>query len=415
MDRPVIIVGSGHAGARAAETLRKGGWDGTITVIGAEGIPPYERPAVSKAMLFGANGRPRYLWPTDAPSSGIEMIAARVAAIDRAARQVVLANGRRLGYEHLVLATGARPREVAGIGATSDRIFYLRTAQDAERLRPRLAPGSRLLVVGAGLIGLEVAAGAATAGLEVTVVEMAPRALGRAVPDVVAAEVAALHRARGVHLRFGVNLQGVHADGEKITATFGDNGTQSFDVALMAGGVLPRTELAESAGLAIDNGIVTDAHLATSDPHVFAAGDVASFLHPLFGVRLRLESQQNGDDQGRYVARRILGETSPFSATPWFWSDQFDRVLQVAGVPGLGARAVERPIEGGRATFHLDPDGRLLGAAAFGPQASVAREIGAARRLIAQGATLTAELAANPAVDLREALRPLASHLARVL
>jgi 3-phenylpropionate/trans-cinnamate dioxygenase ferredoxin reductase subunit len=408
VERRVVIIGAGHAGARTAETLRRGGWNDKIAMISAEGMLPYERPAVSKSMLFGADGELRPLWPTDRSNLEIKTIHACATAIDRAAREVALADGARLRYSHLVIATGARPRKLAGVDWPGHRVFTLRTADDARRLRPHLEAGARLLIVGAGLIGLEVAAGACVLGLDVTVVEMAPRALVRAVPERIASEVAALHVERGVGLRLGVGVRNVRAHDDHIVAEFTDGTVETFDLALVAAGVVPRTDLAEAAGLSVDNGIVTNAHLATDDPLIFAVGDCTNFDHSLLGVRLRLESQQNAEEQGRYVARHLLGETSPFSAVPWFWSDQYDRVLQIAGIPALGVRVVEREIPGGRGSLHLDAAGRLVGAAAFGPPPAVAREIGATRRLIAQRAELNAEIIASPALDLREALRSMA-------
>jgi 3-phenylpropionate/trans-cinnamate dioxygenase ferredoxin reductase subunit len=402
----VVIVGAGHAAARAAEGLRKGGWTGRIVVIGSEGVQPYERPPVSKSLLFSADAAPRALWLSGAEGLDVEFVNGRALAIDRGERTVALRGGVQHRYTHLVLATGARPRQLARDSVTLERVFHLRTTDDAARLRPMLRRGAKLLVIGAGLIGLEVASGAAAAGLDVRVFEMAPRALGRAVPEAVAGDVLAAHAARGVDIRTGVAVSGVRDADDGVVVTCTDGSSDRFDLVLVAAGVTPRTELAAAAGLAVDNGVVTDATLATDDPHIFAVGDVANFPHALFGVRVRLESQQNADEQGRHVARRILGDATPFSAVPWFWSDQFDATLQVAGVPALGGTIVERPVEGGRCSLHLDPTGRLVGAAAFGPAGAVGREIGAARRLIAQRAVVPAEIAADARVDLREALRP---------
>jgi 3-phenylpropionate/trans-cinnamate dioxygenase ferredoxin reductase subunit len=403
-DASVVIVGAGHAGARAAEALRRGGWKNAIVMIGAEGRDPYERPPVSKTLLFGEAAAPHPLWVGGAESLDITLVAGRITAIDRARREVLLAGGARHRYAHLVLATGSRPRRLPEEVVASERVFCLRTADDAARLRPLMQRGARLLVVGAGLIGLEVAAGARSAGLEVCVVEMAPRALGRAVPEMVARDVLAHHAARGVEIRTGASIASVRENAGDAAVAFADGTRGRFDIVLVAAGVLPRTELASAAGLPVDNGIVTDATLATSDPHVFAAGDVANFPHGLFERRLRLESQQNADDHGRHVARRILGNAASFEAVPWFWSDQFDATLQVAGIPDAGVLAVERRLEEGRCTLHLAANGRLVGAAAFGPAANVGREIGAARRLIAQRAVVSPERAANPQIDLREAL-----------
>ncbi len=400
-DRSVVIVGTGHAGVRAAEALRKGGWAGPVVLVGEEAGHPYQRPPVSKALLFGTEPPAPLLVAPD----GIELrTGVAVAAIERDAHRLVFADGRHLPYDHLVLATGSEPRRLSFAGDAAERVFTLRRAADAHALRPLLQAGRRLLVIGGGLIGLEVAAGAAGLGLDVTVLEAAPALLSRAVPASVAAAVVDLHRQHGVAIHAGTSVASLARQGDAILAQLSDGSSLTADLVLVAAGAAPRTQLAAAAGLPVDNGIVADHGLLTTDPDISVIGDVSQFIHPLFGTRLRLESQQNAEDHGRYLARRLLGDAAPYAAVPWFWSDQFDQVLQIAGVPGLGSLAATRPLSGGLATFHPDPAGKLVGVAAFGPPDIVAREIGAARRLIARRATPDVRHLGDPTVDLRKLL-----------
>lgn len=400
----VVVLGTGHAGVRAAESLRKAGWEGAITIVGEENGAPYQRPPVSKALLFAPNGGGDLALGTASfAEQDIQFLPGRrVEAIERQSRRIVFADGTRLGYDRLILAPGSRPRRLEFGDALPPNVFYLRSADDARALRPQLVPGRRLVVVGGGLIGLEAAAGAAVAGLDVTVLEAMPQLLSRAVPTPIATRVADLHHRHGVAIRTGVSISGLAAGRGGISVSLDDGSTLRCDLVLVSAGALPRTELAERAGLEIGNGILTDDGLSTSDPHIYAAGDVCNFPHPLFGTRMRLESQQNAEDQGRYLGGRIMGNPAPFAAVPWFWSDQFENTLQVAGVPGLGSTSVVRPLaQDGACSFHLASTGQMVGAAAFGRPDLVSREIGLARRLIGKRASPPSEAIANPSENLR--------------
>jgi 3-phenylpropionate/trans-cinnamate dioxygenase ferredoxin reductase component len=400
----VVVLGTGHAGVRAAEALRKAGWDGAITIVGEEADPPYQRPPVSKALLFGpsaaTNAEPL---GGDLAGQKIELhLGRRVEAIERPQRRLILSDGTRFGYDRLVLAPGSAPRQLDFGGDVPPNLFHLRSAADARALRPHLTAAKRLLVIGGGLIGLEVAAGAATAGLDVTVLEAAPKLLSRAVPEMIADRVVELHRRRGVTIRAQCSVRGFTTTAEGISAILNDGMALPCDLVLVCAGAVPRIGLAQRAGLDTGNGILTDAGLLTSDPAIYAAGDVCNFPHPLFGVRLRLESQQNAEDQGRYLGKRIMGDPAPFAAVPWFWSDQFDSVLQIASMPGLGSQSVARPLpDDGICSFHLNAAGQLVGAAAFGSPELVSREIGLARRLIGKRASPAPEILANAREDLR--------------
>jgi 3-phenylpropionate/trans-cinnamate dioxygenase ferredoxin reductase subunit len=408
-DPGIVIIGAGEAGTRAALTLRERQYAGPITLIGTESHPPYERPPLSKTAQVAVES------PLPALIGGADTLAElaidyrpgmTVTGIDRAARVVALQDGTQLPYTRLLLATGARPRTLAVPGADADTVLYLRTFGDALALRSRLAHGIRLAVIGGGFIGLEVAASALERGCTVTVVEVAPRILGRAVPAEVAAQVAAHHRAAGVTIFEGIPLAAIERRGAGCAVILGDGQTLDADAIIVGIGAIPETGLAETAGLAIENGIRVDGRLATDDPAIFAAGDCCSFPHPVFGGRrLRLEAWRNAQDQGRHVAGSMLGDTAEFSAVPWFWSDQHGYTLQIAGLPDEGDQTIKRDIAGMPFLFHLKA-GRLVGASAFGPLAKVARDIRLAEMLIEAEASPDPAALADAGVKLKSLLQP---------
>ncbi|MCZ8105071.1 MAG: FAD-dependent oxidoreductase [Burkholderiales bacterium] len=392
----VVIVGAGHAGWRTAQTLRAGGWPGEITLIGEESGSPYDRTSVSKAILF-QHAEPKPLGPTDFSY----LPGQRVRHIDRAARQVIIGGTPPVGYDHLVLATGARPRHL-GLGECALRgVFSLRSATDAAALRRSLEPGARLVIVGGGLIGLEVAAGAVRAGLDVTVLEATPRIMARVLPEAISAALADEHSREGIRILFNVAPVCISCDND-LAVTLSSGVKLVADIVLVAIGVTPNSELAVGAGLDVSNGVVVDATLATPDPTVSAIGDVAYAQHPLFGVPLRLESQQAAEEHGSYVARRLMGRGSDFRGVPWAWSDQYDKVVQIAGVPALASQVVLRDFEDeGLVACHLADDGRLLAATGFGNPKLIAQEIGSAKRLIARSISLEVGALSNPSRALR--------------
>jgi 3-phenylpropionate/trans-cinnamate dioxygenase ferredoxin reductase component len=399
----MVIVGAGEAGARAATALREEGWDGPITLVGSEVHPPYERPPLSKAALL-AEVEPVATTVLDcdrAVALGIDLIlGTEVTAIDRAALAVVLADGRTLPYSRLLLATGARPRRLTLPGHR--QALYLRRFDDALALRPLLRPGTRLAVIGGGFIGLELAAAAVARGCAVTLVEAQPRILMRGVPAEIAAVIAARHRAAGTDLRAGIGIDRIEpgsvvlADGSRIAA----------DAVIAGIGAVPETALAEAAGLAVDNGIAVDATLATADPAIFAAGDCAACAHPLYaGRRIRLEAWRNAQDQGALAARNMLGRGEAIRAVPWFWSDQYELTLQIAGLTDEGRTMVARDLgDGAQLLFHLAADGRLVAASGVGLLGKIAREIRLAEMLIAQRAAPDPDALASPAVKLKTLL-----------
>lgn len=385
----VVVAGAGQAAVQLAASLRQGGFKGRIVLIGAEAGLPYQRPPLSKAYLLGQMQEPALALRPESfyAAQAIDCRAGvAVTAIDRAARLVTLSDGSQLGYGQLVLATGARNRSLPG-GALA-----LRTLDDARHLRGALGTAKSTIIVGAGFIGLEFAAVAAARGLEVTVLEAGPRALGRGVSAEMAHEIVKRHLAWGTRFRFGVGVEAVHPTG--VTLRGGE--TLEADLVLVAIGVVPNAEIAAAAGLAVDGGIVVDAELRTSDPHIHAIGDCARF--PLGGAMLRLESVQNAADQARCVADTLLGKPADYAKVPWFWSDQGNVKLQIAGLAAGYDRAVLRREGEGMSVFCFAGP-RLVAVESLNRPA----EHMAARMLLARPNGLTPEMAQDPAVDLRQA------------
>jgi 3-phenylpropionate/trans-cinnamate dioxygenase ferredoxin reductase subunit len=397
---PMVIVGAGECGARAALTLRESGWAGDIVLLGNEPGLPYERPPLSKP---GADGVTRRTI-ADAErlhDAAIDFRPGRaVAAVKPAQRMLVLDDDLELPYDKLLLATGARPRALACPGAEAALTF--RTHADATALHAKATNARHAVLAGAGLIGMELAATLRGAGLEVTVVESGPRALGRAVLPSLARRLVDRHRAQGVEILLGTGIECIA--GRRLTLT--DGSTREADIVLAAIGVVPETALAEAAGLAVDNGIVVDERLATSDPHIFAAGDCARAPSRFAPGPVRLESWRNAQDQGAHAARAMLGAAEPYDAVPWFWSDQYELGLQVAGLPDPARACVSRRVSPeAEILFQLGDDGRLLCASGLGPGTSVARDIRLAEMLIARGARPRAETLQDPSINLKTLLR----------
>jgi 3-phenylpropionate/trans-cinnamate dioxygenase ferredoxin reductase subunit len=330
----VVVVGAGQAGASVVAKLRAEGFAGAITLIGAEKVPPYQRPPLSKAYLLGDMAQERlYLRPAEfyADQDIALRLDTRVVAIDPAARAITMSGEATLAYDHLVLTTGAHPRTLpAAIGGMLDGLYAMRDLADADALAPELVADRRVLIVGGGYIGLEAAAVAAKRGLRVTLVEMAERILQRVAAPQTSDYFRVLHQSHGVTIREGVGLDRLLGDDRVTGARLTDGTEVAVDLAIVGAGITPATILADSAGLHVDNGITTDSHGRTSDPHIWAAGDCASCLH--HGTRIRLESVGNAIDQAEAVALNIMGRDLPYLPKPWFWSDQYDCKLQIAGL-----------------------------------------------------------------------------------
>ena len=378
-----MIIGAGQAGLSAAEALRKRGYEGPVTLIGEEPAPPYQRPPLSKTYLSGELPAER-LWlkpETYFDAAAITLrTGVRAAALDRAARCVVLSDGQSIAYDHVIIATGGAARRLTLPGADLPGVHVLRSLAEADALSDALTGASRLAIIGAGYIGLEVAASARKRGLEVSVLEAADRPMARTASPLLGGWFGALHRGYGVDLRVSTGVAAItgaqRADGVRLA----DGERVEADLVLIAAGLVPGTALAEAAGLACADGILVDKHARTSDPDIFAIGDVARFDSALYGRSIRLESVQNAIEQGRAAAAAICGAPAPYDPVPWFWSDQYAIKLQIAGLIEGADQMVRRgdPEEGAFALFHLK-DSVLIACEAV----NAAPEFMAAQRMIA--------------------------------
>ena len=334
----VIIAGAGQAGLQVAVSLRAGGYEGRIVLVGEEPRLPYQRPPLSKAYLKADAGLDTLLLRPEAfyEANRIEThLGIRVSSIDRGARGVALSDGSTLSYSHLVLATGARNRIPPIPGRTRPNVHALRDAGEAERLRAALVEGARLVVVGGGFIGLEVAASARGRGLAVSVLEGAERLMGRVVSPALSAFFLDAHRAMGTEVRLGASVSAIEGESEDGPATgvrLAGGEILAADLVLLATGVAPNDEIAAASGLSTSAGIRVDGFMTTDDSAIFAIGDCAVFESPFADGPVRLESVQNAIDQAKCVATRILGGTTPYRSVPWFWSDQGSFKLQIVGI-----------------------------------------------------------------------------------
>lgn len=348
----IVIVGAGQAGAALAAKARALGYGGAITLIGEEASAPYQRPPLSKSYLLGEIGAER-LWlraPSFYDENNITLRLGQVVdSVDAGAKTVSVA-GEILAYDDLVLTTGATPRRLpAAIGGDLDGVYTVRNLADVDGMRAQFVAGRSVVIIGGGYIGLEAAAVARKLGLTVTVIEMAPRILARVAAPETAAYIVALHRAHGVTLLENAALSRILGETRAKGVRLQDGREMDADFIIAGVGVTPNTQLAEKAGLTLDNGIATDAFGRTSDPHIWAAGDCASF--PYQGGRIRLESVGNAIDQGEIIAANILGAGQPYAARPWFWSDQYDLKLQIAGLNTGYDSVVTRGPDDGATSF----------------------------------------------------------------
>lgn len=401
MHEGVVIVGAGQGGFQAAASLRDEGHSGPVTLIGEEPGIPYQRPPLSKGFLLGKTTaqqlelRPAAFYA----ERGIELLAGeRVMAIDRAARTVRLASGAMRAYAHLVLATGARPRMPRIPGVDLAGVQALRTGADARGLLQRLGAARRLVVVGAGFIGLEVAVVARELGLEVDVLEFAERAMLRSVSAPVAAYLTDALVKRGVRFHFSTGAEAFGGEQGQVRTVLTNRGnTLAADLVVVGAGVEPDDLLAREAGLRVQGGIVVDATLLTSDPAISAIGDCARFPAPYSAQPQRLESVQNAVDQARCVAARLAGKTAPYDKVPWFWSDQGENRLQIAGVAEAADEAVLRgDVAGSKFSVLRLRGGRLAAVESI----NSAADHMAARKLLAARVTLTREQAADTSFKL---------------
>ncbi|MEQ8254536.1 MAG: FAD-dependent oxidoreductase [Roseovarius confluentis] len=397
----IVVVGAGQAGSSLVAKLRTLGYDGKVTLIGEEHAPPYQRPPLSKKYLLGEMELERlYLRPESFYSENmIDLrLDAAVTAIDRTDK-VVVAGGQAVPYEHLVLTTGSVPRRLPpAIGGALEGVYVVRDLRDVDSMGPEFREGAKVLIVGGGYIGLEAAAVAASKGLQVTLVEMADRILQRVAAKETSDYFRALHRSHGVDIREGVGLERLTGEGRVSGAVLNDGTELEADFVIVGVGITPATALAEAAGVEVENGIKVDAQGRTSDPSIWAAGDCASF--PYRGERLRLESVPNAIDMAECVAENIMGAGKTYVPQPWFWSDQYDVKLQIAGLNVGYDRVVTRDSEGGISFWYYAGDTLLAVDAA-----NDARAYMVGKRLIDNGKTADPAVVADPGADLKALLK----------
>lgn len=403
----IVILGAGQAGAQVASELRKLGYQGRLTLVGDESHVPYRRPPLSKGYLGGGLS-PRELYvtpPEKLQQADIEFIGNLSAEhIDREHKEVILADGRRLPYHKLAITTGSRPRPLTLDGADRPNVFMLRNITDIERIRQLAVPGARMVIIGGGFIGLEIAAAAIQLGLRVTLLEALPRILARVTMPGVSTFFEQAHREAGVDLRIGAQVTALVGEERVNEAHLSTGDPIPADLVVAGIGVIPNTELAASAGLVVDNGILVDEYAQTSDPDIVAAGDCTNHPSKYLGRRIRLESVPNAMEQARVAAGTLLGKRIPYHSTPWFWSEQYDLKLQMVGISvgfdDFVVRGDPTDLSKRSFTVFYFKDGRLLAVDAV----NRSQEFMLAKKLVADGARLDRDALADESISLKELL-----------
>ncbi|MCH8197873.1 MAG: FAD-dependent oxidoreductase [Proteobacteria bacterium] len=404
-DRTFVIAGAGHAGGRAAEAMRSAEFDGRIVLIGEENYPPYERPPLSKELLRNDDGVERtFLNPAEFyAGKGIEhRPGTRVEGIEAAAHRLRLGDGETLDYDKLLLTTGGRVRRLTLPGAELDGVHYLRGIDDSLAIRKTLVRDASIVIIGGGFIGLEVAASARARGCAVSVIEMQDALLGRVADPEIGRLLADVHGAHGVEVLTGVGVERIEGEDRVRRVVCSGGAALDADAVVVGIGIIPNADLAEEAGLEVDNGIVVDVFGQTSDPDIHAAGDVANHPNPILGHRVRLESWQNAQNQGVAVARNMCGLRAPYAEVPWFWSDQFDINLQMAGAPESWDRLVWRgdPASNRFIVFYMNGD-VVVAVNAF----NLGREVRIAKFLIERKTPVADADLADEGIKLRDLAR----------
>jgi 3-phenylpropionate/trans-cinnamate dioxygenase ferredoxin reductase component len=397
----MVIVGGGMAAARACINLRANDYEGRITMVSEEALLPYDRPPLSKASIVDADAYAPVLLIDDSIVASLKVdvrLNKTVTAINRAEKSISLNDGSKISYEKLLLATGAKPRKLNCPGG--EHALTLRDHSDTVLLREKFQPGKNIVVIGGGFIGLELASSATKRGCNVTLIEAQSRILMRGVPEAISKIVHDRHVAHGVTMIIGTGIshltaQAVHLiDGREIKA----------DTIIAGIGASPETKLAADAGLTIENGIACNAHMQTSDADIYASGDCASFI--LGDRRIRLEAWRSAQEQAATAAANMLGQNKTHNNVPWFWSDQYDLSLQIAGQADLGPVTITRvPSEGALVLFHMAEDGAIKGASGIGIGNAIGRDIKVAEMLIAKGAKPAAEILADSTQPLKALLK----------
>lgn len=402
MSKRVVIAGAGHAAGQVVTSLLQHKFDGQIVLVGDEPYLPYQRPPLSKKFLAGEMAAERlYVKPaTFYENAGVEIhLETTITAIDRDAKRLLVADGEDVVYDKLVLALGSRVRRLPVDGAELKRVYYLRSIADVENIRGKMEPGRRLVIIGAGYIGLEVAAVAQQAGLDVTVVEMADRVMSRVVSPEISDFYQIEHANRGVRLRLSTGVAALSGKKRVKAVTTSEGEDLPADLVVIGVGIQPNTELATAAALEVDNGIVVDDHCMTSDPDIFAVGDCTSHPNAIYGRQLRLESVHNALEQAKTAAANICGADVAYSQVPWFWSDQYDLKLQIAGLSDGYDDVVIRgkPAERAFSCLYLR-EGRLIAVDAI----NAPRDFVQSKALIADRATIDLGKLTDPDIALKE-------------
>jgi 3-phenylpropionate/trans-cinnamate dioxygenase ferredoxin reductase subunit len=400
MSEKIVIIGAGQAAIQAVQSLHAEGHAGPITLVGEEAYPPYQRPPLSKAYLLGQLERPRLFLKSDAyyGEAGVDLLLNTTAkAIDRAGKTVELTDGRKLPYDKLLLTTGARVRKLRCPGADLPGIFYLKSIADVDALQAAFLPGARIAIVGAGYIGLEVAAVGAKRGLQVTVFEAMDRVMARTVSPALSDFFMAEHVKAGVDVKLNTGVEGFEGSG-KVERILAGGKSHDVDLVLVGIGVIANDELAREAGLAATDGIVVDRNAMTSDSAIFAAGDCTRH-YGREGTLLRLECVQNAIDQAKHAALAMTGKPKDYSEVPWFWSDQYDLKLQIAGLARPSDRLVARGDPASRkfSVFHLR-DGKIAAVEAV----NAPQDYMIGKKLIAEGRAVPAETLADSAIPMKQ-------------
>jgi 3-phenylpropionate/trans-cinnamate dioxygenase ferredoxin reductase component len=404
----VVVIGAGECAARFVTTLRELGYEGSIVLLGDEGLAPYERPPLSKQTLLDSTTQTPVVALSEERLRALNVtfdLEDCAVSVDRSLRQVVTRNSATYTYDRLLFATGAKSRPLPFDGAK--HALMLRTHREAVLLREALQPGTNVAIIGGGFIGLEVAASARSLGCDVTIIEVADRLMGRAVPIEIAELMKQRHENEGVQFVLGIGVESIEltTNDQHYDVHLSNGSTLQADLVLAGIGAIPETTLAAECGLAVDNGIAADQHLRTADPFIYAAGDCVSFPHPLYGDRrMRLETWQNAHDHAVVATANVLGGSETAASVPWFWSDQYDLTLQVAGLAFGTNQVLRTRADGVVLHFSLDTDGRLLSAAAVSKGSAVARDIRLAKMLIAQRSVVSPELLADANVGLKSLL-----------
>ena len=395
----IVIVGAGQAAGQAAASLRQGGFEGEITLLGDEAYAPYQRPPLSKQYLAGELDADKVLLRPEAFYAGKDIdlrTGVRVTAIDRAAKSISTDNGDTLSYDQLLLATGGRPRELSIDGSDLEGIHYLRSIADVDAIRAEMESAKNMVIVGGGYIGLEVTSVAIEAGINVTVVEMEDRILKRVTTPTMSEFYHALHTDRGVQIELNTSVSGFTGD-KRVSSVICGDAAFDADLVIVGIGILPNVELAEAAGLEIDNGIVVNDHCRTSDPDIYAAGDCTNHPNPTLDRRLRLESVPNAMEQSRVAVTNMTGGDKVYNAVPWFWSDQYDLKLQMVGFSTDGDTEVVRGDKSANefAVFYLSGNTLVAADAVNSP-----REFMVCKQLY--GKQVDPAKLADPSVDLKD-------------